>query len=118
MGQRLTPALGTSVISEATGTIVRESVASDLIQSSCCCEEVYPRYAPEKLGSVKSEVAIGQQETEDAVSISAASSDISHIHEIFFYARKLMKSSPRFVLDEAAFMAAIDEPPLFLQRQA
>ena len=35
MGPRLSPALGTSVISAATGTIVRESVAAELIQSSC-----------------------------------------------------------------------------------
>jgi hypothetical protein len=38
-----------------------------------------------------------------------------HINEIFFYVRKLMKQPPRFVLDEAAFMAAIEEEPLFLK---
>jgi hypothetical protein len=42
------------------------------------------------------------------------------IHEIFHYARKLCRESNavdrRFVLDEAAFMAELDEPPLFLRR--
>ena len=37
------------------------------------------------------------------------------IHEIFFYARKLMKQPPAFVLDEAAFMADVEETPLFLR---
>jgi hypothetical protein len=37
-----------------------------------------------------------------------------HIHEIFHHARKLMDH--RFVLDEQAFMDAIEPPPLFLQR--
>lgn len=37
------------------------------------------------------------------------------ISEIFFYARKLMKQPPRFVLDEARFLANIDEEPLFLR---
>jgi len=37
------------------------------------------------------------------------------IHEIFFYARKLMKQPPRFVLDEGDFMAAIEEEPLFIR---
>jgi hypothetical protein len=39
-----------------------------------------------------------------------------HIHEIFHHARKLMDH--RFVLDEQAFMEAIEPPPLFLQRTA
>ena len=38
-----------------------------------------------------------------------------HINEIFFYARKLMKQPPRFVLDEARFLADIEETPLFLR---
>ena len=37
------------------------------------------------------------------------------ISEIFFYARKLMKQPPRFVLDEAQFMADVEEVPLFLR---
>ena len=37
------------------------------------------------------------------------------INEIFFYARKLMKQPPRFVLDEAAFMAEVEEEPLFIR---
>jgi hypothetical protein len=42
-------------------------------------------------------------------------SDISHVNEIFHYARKLCGDN-RFVLDQAAFMAAIEEPlPIFLR---
>ena len=37
----------------------------------------------------------------------------NHIGEIFVGARKL---ESRFVLDERAFMEAIEPPPLFLQR--
>ena len=39
-----------------------------------------------------------------------------HIHEIFHHARKLCDEDHRFVLDEEAFMEAIEPPPLFLQR--
>jgi hypothetical protein len=46
---------------------------------------------------------------------TAAAEAIDHIHEIFFYVRKLMKEPPRFVLDEAAFMAEIEEEPLFIR---
>jgi hypothetical protein len=52
---------------------------------------------------------------EGAVSVIAAPSDIDCISEIFFYARKLMKQPPRFVLDEAEFMAEVEEEPLFLR---
>jgi hypothetical protein len=38
------------------------------------------------------------------------------ISEIFFYARKLMKEPAGFVLDEQAFMAEIEETPLFLRQ--
>jgi hypothetical protein len=38
-----------------------------------------------------------------------------HIHELFYFVRKLMKQPPRFVLDEEAFMSAIDETPLFVR---
>jgi len=41
-----------------------------------------------------------------------------HIHEIFHFARKLAADDHRFVLDEAAFMDAIEPPPLFLQHIA
>jgi hypothetical protein len=37
------------------------------------------------------------------------------ISEIFFYARKLMKQPPRFVLNERQFMAEVEEVPLFLR---
>ena len=46
---------------------------------------------------------------------STAAADIDCISEIFFYARKLMKQPPRFVLDDAAFMADVEETPLFLR---
>lgn len=38
------------------------------------------------------------------------------IGEIFIGAAKLNDSEARFVLDEQAFMDAIDEPPLFLRQ--
>ena len=38
------------------------------------------------------------------------------ISEIFHYARLLCADDHRFVLDEQAFMEAIEPPPLFLQR--
>jgi hypothetical protein len=41
-----------------------------------------------------------------------------HIPEIFHWVRKLLKDDRRFVLDEGAFMAAIDEEPLFLRNTA
>ena len=37
------------------------------------------------------------------------------ISEIFFYARKLMRGHQGFVLDEAAFMAEVEEVPLFIR---
>jgi hypothetical protein len=43
-------------------------------------------------------------------------SDISDVHEIFYHARKLIEN--RFVLNEALFMEALEEPPLFLRRYA
>jgi hypothetical protein len=39
-----------------------------------------------------------------------------HIHEIFHFARQLYADDHRFVLDEEAFMDAIEPPPLFIQR--
>jgi hypothetical protein len=47
----------------------------------------------------------------------ATAEQINYINEIFFYARKLIAEDRRFVLDEAAFMAAIDEVPLFLRAE-
>jgi hypothetical protein len=38
-----------------------------------------------------------------------------HIPEIFHWVRKLLKDAPAFVLDEARFLADIDEEPLFLR---
>ena len=37
------------------------------------------------------------------------------IHEIFHWVRKLIKDDPGFVLDEARFLAEIEEVPLFLR---
>ena len=48
--------------------------------------------------------------------LSAPASDATdHIHEIFHYVRKLMKGHHGFILDEARFLADIDETPLFLR---
>ena len=47
----------------------------------------------------------------------ATAEQTNYINEIFFYARKLIAEDRRFVLDEAAFMAAIDEVPLFLRAE-
>ena len=41
--------------------------------------------------------------------------DIDCINEIFFFARKLIKQAPRYLLDEGAFMADIEEEPLFIR---
>lgn len=65
----------------------------------------------------------GQQETPAAVASNPAAagvtdrfgSDISDVGEIFHFARKLCEPT-RFVLDEVAFMEAIEERPLFLRR--
>jgi hypothetical protein len=43
------------------------------------------------------------------------SESISDIPEIFHWVRKLLKDDRRFVLDEGAFMAEIEEEPLFLR---
>lgn len=46
-----------------------------------------------------------------------AADEFPDIGEIFVGARKLLDPyEHRFVLDEQAFMDAIDEPPLFLRR--
>ena len=47
--------------------------------------------------------------------LPTGSSEIDCISEIFFYARKLIKQPPRFVLDEAAFMADVEEVRLFIR---
>lgn len=45
-----------------------------------------------------------------------AAADLSDIGEIFRGAEKLNDPEARFVLDEQAFMDAIDEAPLFLRQ--
>jgi hypothetical protein len=45
-----------------------------------------------------------------------AAAEFCDIGEIFVGARKLNDPEARFVLDEQAFMDAIDEPPLFLRQ--
>jgi hypothetical protein len=47
--------------------------------------------------------------------VAGLNSDISDVHEIFYHARKLVDDDHRFVLDEQAFMEAIEEMPLFLR---
>ena len=48
--------------------------------------------------------------------------DIGDVHEIFYYARRLIneqaRDEHRFRLDVTAFMEAIEEMPLFLRRTA
>ena len=56
----------------------------------------------------------GQPEAAAVVGLGAAS-DISHIHEIFHWVRKLMRGHQGFVLDQAAFMAEVEEVPLFVR---
>jgi hypothetical protein len=50
------------------------------------------------------------------VAPSDAAADICDIGEIFAGAAKLNDPEARFVLDEQAFMDALDEPPLFLRQ--
>lgn len=59
-------------------------------------------------------VAFTCPQPEDAT--AACFDDISCIGEIFVGAAKLFEGPSRFVLDEQAFMDAIDEPPLFLRQ--
>lgn len=47
---------------------------------------------------------------------AAGALETDHISEIFFYARKLMKEPVGFILDEQAFMAEVEEAPLFLRQ--
>jgi hypothetical protein len=51
----------------------------------------------------------------DSCQEPASASPINHINEIFHYARKLMRGHQGFVLDEAAFMADVEEVPLFIR---
>lgn len=45
--------------------------------------------------------------------------DISDVHEIFYHARKLIAEEEyRFVLDQRAFMEAIEPMPIFLRARA
>jgi hypothetical protein len=56
-----------------------------------------------------------------ATAVTVAADDAGatdHIHEIFIGARKWIDDDHRFVLDEKAFMEAIEPPPLFMQRAA
>lgn len=77
--------------------------------------------APSSAAFVAAEAAVSEplvapSETAATIAIrAAAASDADCISEIFFYARKLMKQPPRFLLDEAAFMAEVEEVPLFLR---
>ena len=45
----------------------------------------------------------------------ATAAPTDHIHEIFFYVRKLMTGDTGFVLDETLFMAEVEEVPLFVR---
>jgi hypothetical protein len=122
MGHGLTPALGTSVGSAVANPFGSAATAAPF-QSSCGNDVAEScQWAPKQAQSRRSKeltgeagVATSPQETEGAASVSTASSDISHISEIFHYARKLMRGHQGFVLDEARFLADIDETPLFIR---
>jgi hypothetical protein len=57
----------------------------------------------------------GSAAADDQPPLQAAAEAIDDIPEIFHWVRKLLKDDRRFVLDEGAFMDAIDEEPLFLR---
>lgn len=42
-------------------------------------------------------------------------SDISDIHELFYWGRKLLENDNRFILDERKFLEDIEELPVFLR---
>lgn len=64
----------------------------------------------------RSSMAMEVTEEAPVAAEPSAAGATDHIHEIFHYARKLLARDRRFVLNEAAFMEAIEPPPLFLQR--
>ncbi len=73
-------------------------------------------------GESESSTSRGGREEIPAVMphMAAGDSDATdHIHEIFYHARLLIAEDNaahrRFVLDQATFMEAIEEPPLFLR---
>ena len=56
--------------------------------------------------------------TREYVAAHPPKDDWRDIHEIFHHARILMREEHRFVLDKDAFLAAIEDVPLFLRRSA
>jgi hypothetical protein len=63
----------------------------------------------------------GHQGTSAASTVTVASGAADatdHIHEIFHFARQLCEDDHRFILDERAFMEAIEPLPMFLQGAA
>ena len=56
-------------------------------------------------------------ESDPSVTLDCAPGEsTNHIHEIFHWVRKLMTGkTPAFVLDEGAFMAEVEEVPLFIR---
>ena len=120
MGPRLSPALGTSVVSEAA--VPLRAASDPAIPSS---NEWRPQEAPRCTephdGACNCEYAQCDDFDRPDCKAKAAGLDpwpdspTDHIHELFFYARKLIADGRRFVLDEARFLADLDEAPLFLQ---
>jgi hypothetical protein len=93
-----------------------ESFPASMGSGAAVAETPASPAAPEQIKVSDGVLPLVPSETEGAVSVSAASSDISHIGEIFHWVRKLMKDDRRFHLNEEEFMAAIDEEPLFLRQ--
>ena len=78
------------------------------------CDEDCPNYIDEP--SMTNGGAQGAPASAPTKNPDAGALGTEFIHEIFFYARKLMTGEiPAFVLDEAAFMAEVEETPLFLR---
>jgi len=108
MTQLPNPFLNSTALAPAS---VESAVASSDLQPRATAAQISTALSSTSSSDAKTDAV----KTEGAVSVSTASSDIDCINEIFFYARKLMKQPPRFVLDEVAFMAEVEETPLFLR---
>jgi hypothetical protein len=77
-----------------------------------------PTHLPQNqfISNSDAHVASGSAAANSCPPPPAAADDLTDcINEIFFYARKLMKQPPRFILDEGRFLAEIEEVPLFIR---
>ena len=135
MTQLPNPFLNSSVISPRTEgsaaaskpTPVADAAAAPVsvspgdLRDLCPSGEIDPSvmldWAPgENLLSMTMEVLSEAPAEPQTVTVAASPAGATdQIHEIFFYARRLLKDDRRFVLDESRFLADIDETPLFLR---